>query len=144
MTWFPDLSQYTYMQDSYLRELTPEGQDTQVKLNVGWLDSGHDFPVGEPPAGFLDDLAQLCATNAHARTRGWHRCNLPHEQQLEYPFTIKVDGNQIPLGSAEIRVSSADGTMLTAPNLVWHYVDYHRYLPPPEFVEAVLARREVK
>jgi hypothetical protein len=24
---------------------------------------------------------------------------------------------------------------------VVHYVDRHRYLPPPEFIEAVLARR---
>jgi hypothetical protein len=131
MTWYPDLSQYSYAPESI-----PPGQTI---LNVGWLGSGHDFPTGDSPGGFLDTLA-----DGHARTRGWHGCNLPHAEQLEYPCTIEVDGNQVPLGSAEVRVISEDGTVLSAPNLVWHYIDYHQYLPPAEFVEAVLAHREVK
>ena len=135
MTWYPDLSQYSYGPESI-----PPGQ---AILNVGWLDSGHDFPTGDPPTGFLDTLAKLCLGYGHARTRGWHGCNLPHAEQLEYPCTIEVDGNKVSLGSAEIRVFSEDGTVLSAPNLVWHYIDYHQYLPPAEFVEAVLAHREV-
>ena len=136
MAWYPDLSPY-----SYLPDCIPAGQ---VILNVGWLESGHGFPVGEPPGGFRDALAELCARNLHAQTRGWHECDLRDDEELESPSTINVDGRQAMLGSAEIRVISENGTILAAPNLVLHYVDRHRYLPPTEFVEAVLARREVK
>jgi len=135
MTWYPDLSKY-----SYLEESIPPGETI---LNVGWLDSQHDFPVGDPPDGFLEALKEMCAGNAHARTRGWHACNLPHAQQLDYPCTIEVSGEKIPLGSAEIRIAAEDGAIISAPNLVLHYVDYHRYLPPDVFIEAVLAHRGV-
>jgi hypothetical protein len=135
MTWYPDLSQY-----SYLPEFIPTGQ---VILNVGWLESGHNFPVGDPPGGFLDALAELCAGNLQAPTRGWHECDLCDDEDLESPCTVDIGGNQVKLGSAEVRVISEDGKILSAPNLVLHYVDRHRYLPPAEFVEAVLARREV-
>ena len=135
MTWYSDLSQY-----SYLPESIPAGQTI---LNVGKPGAEHDFPLGDPPDGFLDALAELCAKYGHARTRGWHACDLPHAEELEYPCAIEVGGEQVALGSAEVRVISNDGAILSAPNLVWHYVSYHRYRPPAEFVEAVLARREV-
>jgi hypothetical protein len=135
MTWYPDLSPYSYMPESV--------HPGETILNVGWLDSSHDFPVGDPPGGFLEALEWLCEGDAHARTRGWHACNLPHAQQLDYPYTIEVDGNKITLGSAEVRVVAKDGTMLSAPNLILHYVKDHNYLPPDVFTEAVLARRAV-
>ena len=134
MAWYPDLSPY-----SYLPNYIPAGQTI---LNVGWLEHGHDFPVGDPPGGFLDALAELCARNAHAPTRGFHSCNLCSDEDLK-PSTVDIGGRKAMLGNAEIRVISENGTILTAPNLVLHYVDRHRYLPPAEFVEAVLARREV-
>lgn len=134
MTWYPDLSEY-----AYLPETVPPGQKI---LNVGWLDGEHEFPTGDVPQEFADKLAQICAKEHYASTRGWHDCDLPHDNgELEYPFTIEVDGETVPLGSAEIRVVADDGTVLAAPNLIWHYVSGHEYRPPEEFVAAVLAQR---
>jgi hypothetical protein len=42
-------------------------------------------------------------------------------------------------GSAEIIVPGRDGKVYRAPTLIGHYVGRHRYRPPREFVEAVLA-----
>jgi hypothetical protein len=32
----------------------------------------------------------------------------------------------------------ADGVLFVAPEMVAHYVEKHEYLPPPEFIQAVL------
>jgi len=45
------------------------------------------------------------------------------------------------LGSAEVRVQGVDGTVFLAPDLVFHYVTEHGYLPPPSFLEALVASR---
>ena len=36
-----------------------------------------------------------------------------------------------------------DGCILVAPSLVLHYIDAHQYLPPAEFISAVLRCPEV-
>jgi hypothetical protein len=43
---------------------------------------------------------------------------------------------EVWLGSAEIRVQGADGTLYAAPNLVIHYMTAHHYCPPEEFCRA--------
>lgn len=133
MTWYPDLSEYTY-----LPEAIPAGKTI---LNVGWLGAGHDFPTGEVPQEFIEILAELSATYGYARTRGWQSCELAHPDEVGYPITVEVDGDEIPLGSAEIRVTTEGGTMLAAPNLILHYITDHHYRPPEEFIKAVLERR---
>lgn len=136
MTWYPDLSKY-----SYLPEFIPEDREI---LTVGWLDGEHDFPTGDVPQEFTDELAQICATTNHARTRGWQNCELPHPSgEVDYPITVKIDGDEVPLGSAEVRVATEDNTILSAPNLIWHYVTSHNYRPPEIFIEAVRAHREL-
>jgi hypothetical protein len=42
------------------------------------------------------------------------------------------------LGSAEAWISDHRGTVYAAPNLIYHYVRDVGYLPPEEFVEAVV------
>jgi len=141
MTWYPDLSPYTYIQDilqRHGRDYTPNGQTI---LNVGWLESGHDFPAGDPPPGFVDALAVLCVEHTQALTRGWQDCCFCTAEDYEYPSTFDIGGETHSIGHGEVRVISKSGPILSAPDLVVHYVDRHRYLPPPEFIEAVLARR---
>jgi len=41
------------------------------------------------------------------------------------------------LGSAEIRVQGIDGAVYAAPNLIYHYMANHNYLPPEEFLGAI-------
>jgi hypothetical protein len=134
VTWYPDLSEYKYLPESI-----PVGQTI---LAVGWLDADHEFPTGDVSREFIDELAQICAISDYARTRGWQDCELPHSDgELEYPITVEVGGDKVPLGSAEVRVTTEDGTVLAAPNLIWHYVTAHQYRPPENFIKAVREHR---
>ncbi|MES4903453.1 MULTISPECIES: hypothetical protein [unclassified Streptomyces] len=113
-------------------------------VNVGWLERQDEFPRGAVPAEFVRALGVLCRDNSTNRTRGWQSCTLSHpEGKPPYPVVADVDGTEVTLGSAEIRVLARDGRWLIAPNLVLHYVIAHGYLPPQEFIEAVMARRVI-
>ncbi len=115
MTWFADLSPYTYFEPDRRPGL----------LNIGWLDRAHEFPVGETPPELAATLARLCADERVAQTRGRHSCNLPGDRTGAY-------------GSAEIRVKGEGGVVYAAPELIHHYVTAHRYRPPEGFIAAVL------
>jgi hypothetical protein len=134
MASYADLSPY-----SYLAETVPVGV---VLRNVGWLGPGVEFSRGESTKEFTDALRELCVHHASARTRGWHACELDHDgTSLPYPLTLQTGDAAHPLGGAEVRVVSQDGDWLAAPDLVYHYVTDHDYLPPQEFVDAVMERR---
>ena len=69
--------------------------------------------------------------------RGYSRCELC-SQPAEWPITVTSNGKSINLGSAEIRVISKNDKIYASPNLIFHYIVNHQYLPPPEFIDAVL------
>jgi hypothetical protein len=110
--YFPDLSLYTYL---HAEPLT---------LNIGWLDAQHSFPIGESSPHFIDRLRTLMLTPTN-QTRGFHRC----------PFC----SDPLARSSAEIRVAGRRGITYAAPMLILHYVEAHNYLPPREFVAAVVS-----
>lgn len=120
MTWFRDLTPYTYLAGQ------AGGAPT---LNIGWLERGHDFPTGDVPPQLVARLAVLRAHGATQQTRGRFPCDLcpPHDWDEDESWS-----------SAEIRAVSADGTRYAAPSLVAHYVAAHRYAPPQAFVDAAL------
>jgi hypothetical protein len=47
------------------------------------------------------------------------------------------NGERINMGSAEIRVFARDGTAYAAPTLIYHYMKFHNYRPPDEFIRAL-------
>ena len=54
----------------------------------------------------------------------------------------KLTGSEsIGLGSAEIHVTHPDQTVFKAPDMIYHYMEAHDYLPPTPFVEAVMKDR---
>ncbi|MEW6206883.1 MAG: hypothetical protein AB1631_00845 [Acidobacteriota bacterium] len=57
----------------------------------------------------------------------------------EGPTRIYRHGRAIGFGSGEIRVRGRGRIRYAAPTLIYHYIETHRYLPPQEFIEAVLA-----
>lgn len=104
-------------------------------LNIGWLDSAHEYPRGQVPEPFLGQLWIFCQSLVN-QTRGLHECELCVERKLG----VRLQGGdeQIWLGSAEIRIFAPDGTAYAAPNMIYHYVVDHHYLPPEVFIRAVL------
>lgn len=113
MTYFEDLTPYTYLQ--------PEDEEPNT-VNIGWLDPAHDFPTGVTTEEFQAKLELLCMRQVK-RTRGFLHC--PFCQGLER-------------SSSEMRVAHG-GKVYAAPSLVHHYVVAHAYRPPDEFIAAVLA-----
>jgi hypothetical protein len=114
MSHFEDLTPYTYFH--------PE-EEAPGTANIGWLDRWHPFPTGETSAEFRSKLERLCQ-NRVKRTRGFYSCDF-------------CQGRDKPHGSAEIRVAGKD-RVYAAPEMVYHYVAEHNYLPPEEFIRAVL------
>lgn len=126
MTYFADLTPYTYLDDS----------ESGPALNVGWLARGHDHPRGPVPEDFVEALAKLCATRQMNLTRGRYQCDLGGCAHPVMP-TARYGDAEETLGAAEIRAEGADGTVYAAPSLIHHYVVEHQYQPPEAFVAAV-------
>jgi hypothetical protein len=118
MAYFPDLTPYEYF------------LETDPPVNVGWLDQAHSFQHGDAPEGFVEQLRVLGQSPVKT-TRGYHHCD----------FCGNLEGRFISdeeLSDAEIRVRGADGTTYAAPCLILHYVTAHHYLPPQQFIDAVM------
>jgi hypothetical protein len=126
MASFEDLSSYTYI-DSGIRSGT---------VNVGWLDFRTPFPKGAVTSAVLERLWLHCK-NRVVQTRGLHTCyfcDYPQCQNNQFEYC----GEKLLLGSAEIRVFDNVGNIFASPDLVFHYIRDHSYLPPNSFLRALL------
>jgi hypothetical protein len=104
-------------------------------LTIGWLDDLHPYPRGTSPNLFIERLWAFCQAPVHV-TMGIHECELCRPPMIIYPAKR---GEEIAyLGTAEIRVFGLDKRVYAAPTLIYHYVVTHQYLPPEEFVQAIL------
>jgi hypothetical protein len=128
----------------YFRDLTPyqncQGQQKYVYLNVGWLCVAHPFATGECPIGFLRRLQRLAASPVNL-SRGIHLCDLCPDppESVTANGLRKVDPLPGSAGNGEIYVPGRDNVVYVAPALVAHYVQAHYYLPPAEFIHALMA-----
>lgn len=121
MAYYSDLSAYTYGGDRYFSV-----PDT---VNVGWLSSEHLFKRATPSEELLDRVWSLSKVSV-APAKGRHYCEFCAEPDA----TIGRGDEHLKLGRAEIRVFSTHGRIYAAPNLLYHYICAHGYLPPVEFV----------
>jgi hypothetical protein len=128
VTYFADLTPY-----SFIKSVTTNG------LNVGWLDNRHPFLRGRVDQSVLGRIFMLCTEHPKNKTRGWHNCPLCLEP--EYPYRTEHNGRKIVLGSAEIWIEARSGVQYAAPDLIFHYIRDHQYLPPREFIEAIMEQQ---
>jgi len=101
---------------------------------VGWLDREHEFAQGPVSAEFLSKLTHLYRNRVN-QTRGYHRCELCAEPAFGAP--MEIDGKAIKLGGAEVHVRSLGATVFEVPDLIYHYIVAHSYMPPKDFIDAV-------
>lgn len=129
--FYEDLSNYCY----YLK--TP----ASTVRNVGWLEKDKSYATGEVSGSFLPKLSSIILGNDIIdaqvnRIRSAHPCSLSGCSNLQ----IEANGRKDSLGAAEIWIPSKDGSNFFAtPSMVYHYVETHSYLPPEEFVSAVMS-----
>lgn len=96
---------------------------------IGWLSAKHTYPRGSSSAAFIDRLRSLCQRWIESvGALDWPVAAGPHTCELCNQF--RASGYiGVPAGEA----------LFVAPEMVAHYVEQHGYLPPEEFVDAVLA-----
>ncbi|MFJ9799918.1 hypothetical protein [Streptomyces sp. NPDC101145] len=147
--FYDDLSPYTYWAADAGDVFTEVGTGTRFvtvrdayrRLNVGWLEADRPWTAGPVPARFASGLLALLEAQAVNEALGLHECDLcPEPLDDAHPWYEPRPGHRCAsAGTGEIRVPGAPGTAYAAPSLIGHYVLDHGYLPPREFVDAVLA-----
>jgi hypothetical protein len=74
-----------------------------------------------------------------AQARGFRLCEFCSDAVANVERMLHADrnGERIYMGSAEIRVFARDGTAYAAPTLIYHFMKFHDYRPPDEFIRAL-------
>ena len=127
MAYFKDLKRYEYSKNLFKCAGEP--------LNIGWLERCAPYPNGVVAPELTKKLLALCKFPVN-RYRGWHGCHFCKE----YPVRITDSDGEFCLGDGEIRVAAKDENVTyVAPNLIYHYVIAHQYLPPDVFLDALRA-----
>jgi hypothetical protein len=136
MTWFEDLTPYSYLAPySYISRITPA--TSPPTLNVAWLERNRWFPQGAASNAFIVRLGALVEHARTQDTRGWKFCSLcPPTNESNINWSNPNESHAC--GNAEIRAVGRDGIRYASPTLVLHYVTVHNYAPPQVFVDAVL------
>ncbi|MFJ5924955.1 hypothetical protein ACIQF6_20360 [Kitasatospora sp. NPDC092948] len=147
MTYFRDLSRYSYLREETVAAETvaaegayfAEFEPAYHRVNVGWLSGKHEYTSGPSPVEFLARLLDILSRQKINLTRGFHCCELcPYQERQAGLLAVEHKGAMVRLGNGEIRVPGAPKEVFAAPTLIAHYVERHHYLPPTSFVEAVL------
>lgn len=128
MTHYEDLSTYAYS----------ESVENKTLLNIGWLGRDISFPRGVIPTGFVERLAVAGSPSINLM-RGTHYCSVCPEHTYEDHsyWSVTLDRN-IWLGMSEIDILGEGNIIYVAPSLIIHYIEAHDYLPPQEYMDAVM------
>lgn len=127
----------------FYKDLTPYSKNIEPKTlkgvtNIGWIDIRQgEYPQGVVPKDFLEKLALIMQGNkSFSCYTGVSRVS-PHCITCGEVTTV---GKNIPLLNAEIWIPSTKvNEAYASPSLIYHYVEKHSYLPPEEYIKAVLA-----
>jgi hypothetical protein len=126
----------------YFADLTPYQYGLTAPepgvVNVGWLSSICAHPKGSCPDEFVVRLEQLVRSPIKLH-RGRHVCELcPPPPVIMRNGQRFVEPLEQTMGNGQIRITGRDGSIFAAPVLIVHYIKEHDYLPPKQFIEAVL------
>jgi len=110
-----------YFPDLY-KEKRPYGV---TAIKVGWLDKGKPYPKMEDKD--FNKLANLILKleeiGPGVYTKGWHDCPFCGKHKSSTQFQIQLKGGK---------------TFYDAPEMIIHYIIDHGYLPPQEFIDAIM------
>ncbi|MQA18806.1 DUF7919 family protein [Rugamonas rivuli] len=125
MNYFKDLTNYTHQISPY------EMRDVK---NVGWLNIGEKFSVGEVPSELILKLKILASGRVALKPLV--------EPIREMPFCevcgsveLKGEGGKF-LPNAELWIPSGN-CIYASPIIIIHFIEFHNYFPPLEFISAI-------
>jgi hypothetical protein len=111
---------------SHIADLT---ESFRGDLQVGWLHPDHSYRQGSVPPGFVDRVKEFLNLSwACYDIFNWGACGGYH--------TCEFCKNAHATGSLGVL---HEGKLYCAPTMIVHYVEQHHYLPPDEFIAAVLS-----
>ncbi|MFA5366352.1 MAG: hypothetical protein WC333_00315 [Dehalococcoidia bacterium] len=125
--YFADLTLYGYGHTEHVNA-----------LNIGWLERGKEFPVGDFPEK-EEVIKKLRTKKKENLYRGFHSCDfcdVTTYKENDSTFIIR-DRH----GNGEY-IFQHDGKTYAAPEMIIHYIETHNYKPPQEFIDAVVAYNE--
>jgi len=123
-----------YFSDMGTVTMVAEGPHVRA---VGWLDAAHAFPTGSVDPRVLDRIRAFANAWGESTTVlewpvfcGFHECDLCEtEEDASGSLGVVASGN----------FGVVDGeTLFVCPEMIAHYIADHRYLPPQEFITAIL------
>jgi hypothetical protein len=106
MAYYPDLSEYSYMQECH----------EPNTYNIGWLEPPHKFIQGTTTTEFHERLLLFYSIMV-CQTRGIHHCLFCPKPSDWRPIMVEYKTRQLWLGTAEIRVYGNE-KIFAAPNLI--------------------------
>jgi hypothetical protein len=119
---YDDLNPYNYF----------ESKPKHKVVCVGWLDKNVPFKTGHLSCE-LRTLIWNYSRILVYETMGFHGCELC---QVKGPIRCFNNNEELLLGSAEVRFFSKD-KVYACPNLLYHYIEHHNYLPADEFIKCL-------
>lgn len=123
--YFDDLTNYTY-------QIAPFILDA-VK-NVGWLNLSSKFPTGNVPVPILDKLKMIAGGIGMFQPLVEPIRELPTCQICGALELVDSTGKFLP--NAELWIP-ANGTIYASPIAILHFIEYHDYNPPAEYINAI-------
>jgi hypothetical protein len=122
--YIEDLDQYEGCNDKERFGMNP--------LAVAFLQRGQRFETGTTTGKTLALVLKFCDPR-------WTVCAIPQPRNCPLcnsRAAAVLGGREVVLGSAEIRVIGEED-IFAAPDLLYHYIEAHNYMPPPEFLVAL-------
>lgn len=120
--------------DDFSKYVGKKGKETNT-YNIGWIE-GNSFNRGDVSDEFIQNLWEYLKYPVNSNRGMYYNTFLDNYGDA---YVACHNGYQIVLGAAEIRVLDlCRKVVYAAPDLIIHYIIDHKYLPPKEFVEAVI------
>lgn len=112
------------------------GAKLENVINIGWLGEAGKFPKGHVSEEFIMNLWEYYKCPFFPVRKVYQNENLDGYWKF---YTAKCNGREIALGSSEVRIfDQKRGVIYASPNLIIHYILNHKYLPPQEYIKAVI------
>jgi hypothetical protein len=112
--WYEDLTECDYFGEEY----------TEILTAVGWLENEKPFAKAKVSKNFHEQLCKLQKDPwTFASFCGFHECSI-----CQFKGHSGINNIFIP----------HNNKIYVCPELITHYINNHFYLPPDEFIEAVL------
>ena len=94
------------------------------------MDKDQAFPIGDTDRDTFERLRELLKDPWEPCVSvGWHECELCQFEGERGVSNLFVPGN---------------GVIYVAPALITHYINSHKYLPPSEFIDAIMRCPDIR